>query len=109
MIQLFNNKNINDLTYQDIERLVEDKIKEGWIVEYKREFKKSKDIAKSISSFANSEGGYYIVGIDESDDDKNEAKKIIGLSKEHNHKPYEKISNAVKEYVLQFLILKQKS
>ena len=34
-------------------------------MEYKQEIVKSKDIAKSIASFANSEGGWYIVGIKE--------------------------------------------
>lgn len=98
MINIFNKK-INDLTYNDVKKLVNDDIKEGWMVEYKRQFKKSKDIAKSISSFANSEGGYYIVGIKESDDEKNEPNEIIGISHNDKNSPYEKIANAIKDHI----------
>ena len=59
------NKNIHELEYGDLDVLIDNEVSEGWTLEYKQEIVKSKDIAKSIASFANSEGGWYIVGIKE--------------------------------------------
>jgi predicted HTH transcriptional regulator len=39
-------------------------VAEGWYVEYKKEKQNGKKIAKSISSFANSHGGIYFIGIE---------------------------------------------
>lgn len=98
MINIFN-KNLDDLRYEDIVNLIDNEIHEGWILEYKEIFLKSKKIAKSIASFANSEGGYYIIGIRESNDNKNLPKEIIGLSHKEFTNPYERIVNAVKEHI----------
>ena len=59
------NKNFNQLKYDDLSTLIENEVSEGWTLEYKSKILKSKDIAKSIASFANSEGGWYIVGVEE--------------------------------------------
>ena len=39
-------------------------VSEGWHIEYKRGNQNGKQIAKSISSFANSYGGIYFLGVD---------------------------------------------
>lgn len=48
---------------QELERLRE--ISEGWYVEYKRELPSAAAIAKTISAFANTYGGWLFIGIDE--------------------------------------------
>ena len=98
MFNIFN-KNLQDITYEDIKNLIDNKVHEGWTLEYKQQFPKSKKIAKSISSFANSNGGYYIIGIKESDDNKNLPNEIWGMSYKEFSNPYERIDNAVKEYI----------
>lgn len=40
-------------------------VQEGWYIEYKREIPNAKAIAKSISAFANTYGGWLFYGIDE--------------------------------------------
>ncbi|MBE6494507.1 MAG: ATP-binding protein [Methanosphaera stadtmanae] len=98
MINLFDKK-FDDITYDDIKKLVDNKTHEGWTLEYKQQFLEPKKIAKSISSFANSEGGYYVVGIKESNDNKNLPKEIIGMSYKEFSNPYERIDNAVKDHI----------
>ena len=53
-------------------------ISEGWFVEYKSIKQNGQKIARSISSFANSHGGLYFIGIEE-DKITNYAKKIVGV------------------------------
>lgn len=50
------NKTISEIEYDDLEKLIENNISEGWSIEYKGSFPKNKKIADSIASFANSEG-----------------------------------------------------
>ncbi|MBC8254176.1 MAG: ATP-binding protein [Ardenticatenia bacterium] len=51
------------LTVDDLQKLKTLKVAEGNFVEYKREFVGNRAIGHSIASFANSYGGWYIVGI----------------------------------------------
>lgn len=57
------------LTETDLDVLIEKQISEGWYVEFKSDFPRrsgtvdSNKIAKTIAAFANTQGGYYIVGI----------------------------------------------
>ncbi len=81
MPSIFNpfKKEFSEVTEQDLNILKT--VAEGWFVEYKRE-KSSNDaakkIAKSITSFANSYGGLYFLGI-ESDKSTNCATRILGV------------------------------
>ena len=50
-----------DVKSEDLEVLR--KVHEGWYCEYKREVSSAKDVAKSISSFANQYGGWLFYGI----------------------------------------------
>ena len=64
MKEVFNpfNKEFEKVTTEDLEILKS--VAEGWNVEYKKEKLNGKRIAKSISSFANSHGGIYFIGIE---------------------------------------------
>jgi len=92
------NKNISEIEYEDLKKLIENDITEGWFIEYKGSFPKNKKIANSIASFANSEGGWYIVGIEEN---KNEIDpfEIVGFDLETNKKPDDKITNIIKHNI----------
>jgi predicted HTH transcriptional regulator len=69
-------KSFREVKKEDLEVLKS--VAEGWNVEYKKVKLNGKSIAKSISSFANSHGGIYFIGI-ESDSSNNCAKNIIGV------------------------------
>ena len=92
------NKNIHQLEYNDLKILIENEVSEGWTLEYKQEIVKSKDITKSIASFANSEGGWYIVGIKEKENS-NIAEKIMDINLETSKKPDNTINTAIKSNI----------
>ncbi len=80
-------KPIEKLTLQDIESLVENQVSENRSLDYKQEYKFSKDADKKeflydICSFANSGGGYLIYGIKECRENGKKTgcpEKIVGL------------------------------
>ena len=62
-------KHVSQLTYPDIDDLVNvRKEREGYHLDFKSEFgnpdKAKKELAKDISSFANTSGGFLIIGVD---------------------------------------------
>lgn len=78
MRDIFNpfGKRLREVTEEDLEVLKS--VAEGWNVEYKRGTQNPKKIAKSISSFANSYGGIYFIGI-EADTSTNFATGFVGV------------------------------
>ena len=52
------------LAIDDLSELITRKVAEGLYVEYKSTFQSNEKTARSIASFANSYGGWYIVGIE---------------------------------------------
>ncbi len=54
-------------------------VAEGWYVEYKSEVPKTRDLAKSLSSFANRYGGWLFLGVQE-DSVNNTAQSFPGIS-----------------------------
>jgi hypothetical protein len=57
-------KNIGQqLVETDIETLITSGVAEGYVVEYEEDFPSNTKIADSIASFANTYGGWYIVGV----------------------------------------------
>jgi hypothetical protein len=77
-------KSFSDLTELDLISLVEKEICEGWYIEYKKDVPKSNTskidnikIAKSVSSFANTKGGWIFWGIET--DNKNNPTSILGF------------------------------
>lgn len=92
-------KDISEIEYEDLEKLIENNISEGWFIEYKSSFPKhNKKIANSIASFANSEGGWYIVGIEENEKESGPS-EIIGFDLETNKKPADKVTNIIKDNI----------
>ncbi len=66
---LFFPKNVGDkrIIQEDLDHIIKMGIEENIHLEYKRELNSNKNIAKSLSSFANSDGGNIIYGILEED------------------------------------------
>jgi len=70
-------KPISKLEAKDLGVLKE--IPEGWYVEYKGSLPKNDKIAKSITSFANTLGGWLFYGIKEKESDSREAGEFCGI------------------------------
>ena len=69
-------QNLSQITLQDIEGLVEDRVTESSTLDFKREPRAPKEFSKLISSMANSEGGCIVVGVEE---DQGCASAITGI------------------------------
>lgn len=92
------NKKISDIQKSDLEKLIQNEVAEGWCVEYKETFpSKNEKIGHSIASFANSEGGWYIVGIQANEN--NSAEIIKGFDLKVFKDPKEKIGNIIKTHI----------
>lgn len=83
MFEVFSKK-LSEITLEDVQNLVDKKISEGWFIEYKSQIPDSKALAKSISSFANQEGGWVFIGV-LSDNQTNTAKEICGFTMPENN------------------------
>ena len=71
---------------------------EGWYVEYKSEFVRTRDIAKSISSFANQHGGWLFFGVLENSDTL-QAASFPGIPKDELSSGIESLRNASKDLI----------
>lgn len=91
-------KQIDEITFDDLNLLIVNGVAEGYYVEYKSDFQEPKKIAKSIASFANTYGGWYFIGI-EDEDGTNIAKNIVGFDISKHDKPPETIRHIVREYI----------
>ena len=64
-------KQVNELTFDDIQTLVDSEEPEGVTLEYKQQIDTSpggkKELAKDVSAMANSQGGHLIIGLAEED------------------------------------------
>jgi len=98
-------KVISEVTYRDIQKLINENISEGFFIDYKSQFdfncktektrkKFRDDFCEDVCSFANNDGGWIIYGIGED----NENKKIISLpiDKEKCHVDIQPISEVLK-------------
>lgn len=63
MFTPFRNGKTQGFNIDEVSALIEDQVAEGFFVEYKQQLVSPKKIANSIASFANSNGGWYIVGM----------------------------------------------
>jgi hypothetical protein len=70
-------KSIEDLDEFELQKLVAKEVTEGWYIEYKVDLPSATKVAKSIASFANTRGGYYIIGVKT---DQNKASEITGIN-----------------------------
>lgn len=74
------NKPISELVTGDLEALK--LAKEGWYIEYKRESPNAVGIAKGISAFANTYGGWLFLGVEEESKENSVAGSFPGIAKE---------------------------
>ena len=81
----------------DLTTLVTQSVAEGYYVEYKRELPAAPKIAKSIAAFANTYGGWYLVGV--KTDQHNVAISIDGFLSEESHDPIAVIRDAVRHHI----------
>jgi hypothetical protein len=88
-------KGTNDtLNKNDLNDLILNGVAEGFFVEYKSAFPDQKKIAKSISSFANTYGGWYFVGIET--DTENKAIRLCGFDLSLVSDPLSKVRDAAR-------------
>jgi hypothetical protein len=93
------NKEIGEpLAIDDLSELITRKVAEGLYVEYKSTFPSKEKIAQSIASFANSYGGWYIVGI-EAEKVNNTPTKICGIALADYPDPISKVRDVIKAHV----------
>jgi len=101
-------KNYRNLEFEDIERLVSNKISENRTLEYKREInidkgEERKEFLYDITSFVNSEGGLIIFGISEQKDEKGNntglPEEICGIQIDNFDKLILKIEDLLKSSI----------
>ena len=90
------NKEYDELSTGDLESLRE--VREGWYVEYKSQLPSTRDLAKSLSSFANQYGGWLLLGVDETPDSLT-AGTFPGIENEKLSELLESLRNAAKDIV----------
>ncbi|MDE0093474.1 MAG: ATP-binding protein [Gammaproteobacteria bacterium] len=71
---------------------------EGWSIEYKREMIKAEKIAKSVASFANTDGGWLFFGVEEPGK-ACESNKFPGIPKTKIHINKQQIAQAVSQHI----------
>ena len=89
-------KRYDELSVSDLESLKE--VREGWYVEYKSQLPSTRDLAKSLSSFANQYGGWLFLGVDE-DADSQTAGSFPGIENARVPVVLESLRNAAKDIV----------
>lgn len=87
----------NVLKPSDLQDLVKLTVAEGYYVEYKSELQKNERIGRSIASFANTYGGWYIIGV--KTDAHNVAIEVRGFSLLSCHDPISKVRDVVKSHI----------
>lgn len=98
-------KRVDEITAEDIKRLVINQVKENKSLDYKKELKISQDKDKKeflfdITSMYNTDGGCLVYGIEESEDEKRQntgtPEKIVGITIENHDKLTQQIEDIVK-------------
>ncbi len=92
------NKPLSEITIDDINIIVRDKVPESRSLDYKRELPPlteagNKDLLKDISAFANTVGGYLIYGVDEKESVPTE---ILGVESEDFDKLKQRFENLLR-------------
>ncbi len=85
------------LIADDLQKLLECNVAEGYYVEYKSDFPANEKIGKSIASFANTYGGWYVVGV--KTDGHHIANEVCGFSLVAYPDPVSKVREIVKSYL----------
>ena len=63
-------KPLNEVNTDDVRLFCKSQIKEGINLDYKKDLSSAKSIVKAIASFANTRGGWILVGVEDDKDDK---------------------------------------
>ena len=87
-------KNLYDVLPEELSVLKE--VHEGWYVEYKSEMPRNRDIAKSLSAFANQYGGILFIGIS-TEGSSNVASKFPGILNASVDGALEELRNSSKD------------
>ena len=90
-------KPLESLDATDLERLRH--VAEGWYVEYKSELSKAPDIAKSISAFANTYGGWVFYGVGEKSKSEPVAESFLGINLGNVDAALQRIRQAVAQHM----------
>jgi hypothetical protein len=90
-------KPMKELTIDDLQVLKIRNIAEGLYIEYKSDFPNPAKVSHSLASFANSYGGWYIIGI--TDDVNNVPQNFNGFSLQDHQNPKEKIRDIVRDHI----------
>ncbi len=82
---VFNNKPLATIEERDLQRLIDNQVREGRAIDYKRTLPGGKDLEKKefladVSSFANASGGYLIFGMDEAEGVATEIKGLADIN-----------------------------
>ncbi len=86
-------KDFDEINVDDLEAL--QTVAEGWYVEYKREVPNAGAVAKSITAFANTYGGWLFYGIDEKSKEEPVAGSYPGIPRDQADGELQKIRQAV--------------
>ena len=78
-------KDLNNVTQEDIKWLMIEQISENDILDYKVDFQDETEIIKHCCAFANTRGGYLLLGIDASNDG-GPPTEIVGIDRDKIHK-----------------------
>ncbi|SFI58151.1 AlbA family DNA-binding domain-containing protein [Jannaschia pohangensis] len=93
----FKNTKLSNLTALDLNDLSQ--VREGWYVEYKEKIPNSKSIAKSVSSFANTYGGWIFYGIKERSGADNSAECCPGINHEQLDESIQTIRQSISAHL----------
>ncbi|MFA7578508.1 MAG: ATP-binding protein, partial [Candidatus Muiribacteriota bacterium] len=82
VIDFFGKEFLEEVTIEDIQLLVDNRVSESLYLDYKREMwgeyeSSNKELSRDVSSFANAHGGFIILGIEEDND--GNPKKMTGV------------------------------
>lgn len=98
-------KNIDQISSEDIKRLVDNRVQEHRGLDYKRDLRLSQDKDKKeflydITSMANTEGGTFVFGIEESKDEKGQntgaPESVFGIEVDNTDKLTQQIEDIIK-------------
>ena len=90
-------KPINSLLVSDLATLKS--IREGWYIEYKSQWVSARSVAKSLSAFANTYGGWLFFGIEENQKEDPTAGSFPGISDNELQLISQRLRQSVAEYL----------
>lgn len=90
-------KALSDLQTEDLESLKQ--ASEGWYIEYKQEVPKALALAKALSAFANTYGGWLFLGIQEESKDDPVAGSFLGIPKDEVDSALQKMRKSASDSI----------